>query len=87
MHADDPLTGDGRRLVARVLEDGRAQSHVAAESHLARTTVCTWVGVSCAGRRRWPTGPPGHIAVPTNSARRWWRGSTRCAETGSSRRG
>jgi len=44
VHANAPLTAEGRRrLVARVLEEGRPQSHVAAESRLARATVRKWV--------------------------------------------
>jgi len=44
VHRNAPLTAEGRRrLVARVLEEGRPQSHVAAESHLARATVRKWV--------------------------------------------
>jgi len=44
------LTAEGRRrLVARVLDEGRPQAHVAAESRLARATVNTWVGRFRAG--------------------------------------
>jgi len=44
VHANAPLTAEGRRrLVARVLDEGRPQAHVAAESHLARATVRKWV--------------------------------------------
>jgi len=44
VHRNAPLTAEGRRrLVARVLDDGRPQAHVAAESHLARATVRKWV--------------------------------------------
>jgi len=50
VHANAPLTAEGRRrLVARVLEDGRPQAHVAAESRLARATVRKWVGRFRAG--------------------------------------
>jgi len=45
VHANAPLTAEGRRrLVARVLDEGRPQAHVAAESRLARATVRKWVG-------------------------------------------
>jgi len=45
MHANAPLSAEGRRrLVARVLDQGRPQAHVAAESRLARATVRKWVG-------------------------------------------
>jgi len=44
VHADALLTVEGRRrLVARVLRDGRPQAHVAAEAGVARTTLRTWV--------------------------------------------
>jgi len=44
VHANAPLTAEGRRrLVARVLDEGRPQAHVAAESRLARATVRKWV--------------------------------------------
>jgi len=44
VHRNAPLTAEGRRrLVARVLDEGRPQAHVAAESHLARATVRKWV--------------------------------------------
>ncbi len=50
MHANAPLTAEGRRrLVARVLEHGRPQAHVAAESHLSRATVRKWVSRFLAG--------------------------------------
>ena len=50
MHRNAPLTVEGRRrLVARVLDDGRPQAHVAAESHLARATVRKWVTRFLAG--------------------------------------
>jgi len=50
MHANAPVTAEGRRrLVARVLDEGRPQAHVAAESRLARATVRKWVGRFCAG--------------------------------------
>jgi len=45
VHANAPLTAEGRRrLVARVLDEGRPLAHVAAESRLARATVRKWVG-------------------------------------------
>jgi len=44
VHRKAPLTAEGRRrLVARVLDEGRPQAHVAAESPLARATVRKWV--------------------------------------------
>ena len=44
MHRNAPLTPEGRRrLVLRVLADGRPQAHVAAESRIARATVAKWV--------------------------------------------
>jgi len=50
MHVNAPLTAEGRRrLVARVLEEGRPQAHVAAESRLARATVRKWVTRFLAG--------------------------------------
>jgi len=50
VHANAPLTAEGRRrLVARVLEQGRPQAHVATESRLARATVRKWVGRFLAG--------------------------------------
>jgi len=50
VHANAPLTAEGRRrLVARVLQEGRPQAHVAAESHLARATVRKWVSRFRAG--------------------------------------
>ncbi len=50
MHANAPLTAEGRRrLVACVLDEGRPQAHVAAESRLARATVRKWVGRFRAG--------------------------------------
>jgi len=50
VHANAPLTAEGRRrLVARVLDEGRPQAHVAAESHLARATVRKWVSRFLAG--------------------------------------
>ena len=50
MHRNAPLSFEGRRrLVARVIEDGRPQAHVAAESHLARATVRKWVTRFLAG--------------------------------------
>jgi transposase InsO family protein len=50
VHANAPLTAEGRRrLVARVLEEGRPQAHVAAESRLARATVRKWVTRFLAG--------------------------------------
>jgi len=50
VHANALLTAEGRRrLVARVLEEGRPQAHVAAESHLARATVRKWVSRFVAG--------------------------------------
>jgi len=50
VHANAPLTAEGRRrLVARVLEEGRPQAHVAAESRLARATVRKWVSRFRAG--------------------------------------
>ena len=50
MHANAPLTAEGRRrLIARVVQEGRPQAHVAAESHLARATVRKWVTRFLAG--------------------------------------
>ena len=44
MHANAPLTAEGRRrLVARVLQEGRPQAHVAAEAGVARASVRKWV--------------------------------------------
>ena len=44
MHRNAPLTAEGRRrLVARVVEEGRPQAHVAAEAGIARATVRKWV--------------------------------------------
>jgi len=44
VHRNVPLTAEGRRrLVSRVLQEGRPQAHVAAESRLARATVRKWV--------------------------------------------
>lgn len=43
-HANAPFTPEGRRrLVARVLEDGRAISHVADEANVSRQRLSVWV--------------------------------------------
>ncbi|KHE73373.1 transposase [Kocuria marina] len=43
-HRNAPLTPTGRlRMVARHLEDGIPKAHVAAEFHVSRPTVSTWV--------------------------------------------
>lgn len=43
-HPNAPLTPTGRRLmVLEVIERGRPPAHVAAEFHVARATVATWV--------------------------------------------
>lgn len=89
MHANAPLTAEGRRrLVARVLDEGRPQAHVAAEAGIARATVRKWVARFLAGgRRRWSTGPAARITARPGPRARWWTGSRRCAASGSSRLG
>jgi len=55
---DAPLTAEGRRrLVARVLDQGRPQAHVAAEAGVARATVRI-------------TAPPGPIRRWSHGSRR-----------------
>ncbi|MGP5254421.1 helix-turn-helix domain-containing protein, partial [Brachybacterium alimentarium] len=44
-HRNAPLTVVGRqRAVAQVVDSGRPIAHVAAEFHIARTTLSKWVG-------------------------------------------
>ncbi|WP_258775560.1 helix-turn-helix domain-containing protein, partial [Brachybacterium alimentarium] len=63
-HRNAPLTVVGRqRAIAQVVEVGRPIAHVAAEFHIARTTLSKWVGRF---REHGELGLQDHSSAPAN---------------------
>ena len=63
-HRNAPLTVVGRqRAVAEVIDSGLPIAHVAAEFHIARTTLSKWVGRY---RDQGELGLQDHSSTPAN---------------------